>query len=218
MTATQIPLELQHVPSFELADFIVSSANEEAVALLESRQDWANHAVALVGPEASGKSHLAKGWAKENNAYIFETDSDVSAIPAGALVVCEDADRAGFSDKTLFHLYNWVKEVGGKLLLTARDHPTLWKVELPDLRSRLATLTVGEIREPDDELLLVLLVKLFSDRQLQVDMSVIHYLLPRIERSFYFIYQLVEQLDAISLSNKRKITRALAKNCLETWD
>lgn len=214
MSARQIPLELQHVPSFDLADFIVSSANEEAVALLENHANWIGHAIALVGPEASGKSHLVKGWAAENDALLFSPGSEVASIPLGALVVCDDADGPEFSDETLFHLFNWIKEIGGKLLITSKLHPTVWDVKLPDLRSRLATLTVGEIGEPDDELLMVLLIKLFSDRQLQVDMSVIHYVLPRIERSFYAIHQFVERLDQASLTDKRKITKVLAKSCL----
>lgn len=212
--ATQIPLKLQHAPSFELADFIVSSANEDAVALLENHQRWLSHAVAVVGPEASGKTHLVKGWAAENSALLFSEKSDIALIPPGSIVVCDDADSSIYSDEKLFHLYNWTKEIGGKLLLTGKTHPTQWAVTLPDLRSRLATLTVGEITKPDDQLLMVLLIKLFSDRQLQVDISVIHYILPRVERSFYAVYKFVERLDQVSLSDKRKITRALAKNCL----
>ena len=212
--ATQIPLELQHVPSFELADFIVSSANEDAVALLENHENWLGHAVALIGPEASGKTHLVRGWAAVNNALLFSDTSDIASVPAGSLVVCDNADSSAYSDEKLFHLFNWTKEIGGKLLLTGKVHPTQWKVELPDLRSRLATLTVGEITKPDDQLLMVLLIKLFSDRQLQVDISVIDYILPRVERSFNSVYQFVGRLDQASLSDKRKITRALAKKCL----
>lgn len=184
------------------------------MALLENWQDWPGHVAALVGPEASGKSHLAKGWAKENGAFLYGHDLDISALPQRALVVCDDADRNNIGENALFHLFNWTKEIGGKLLLTAREHPTLWQVQLPDLRSRLATVTVGEINEPDDELLMVLLIKLFSDRQLQVDMGVIHYVLPRIERSFYSVHRFVERLDEMSLTNQRKITKALAKKCL----
>lgn len=214
MTATQIPLELEHVPSSDLADFIVSSSNEEAVALLENKDTWINHVVALVGPAASGKSHLVKGWAAANGAVLFTEGSDIASIPSGAFVVCDDADSGAYSEDTLFHLFNWTKEIGGKLLLTAKKHPTTWEVKLPDLRSRLATLTVAEITEPDDELLKVLLIKLFSDRQLQVDMSVIHYVLPRIERSFNAVHSFVARLDQASLADKRKITRMLAKDYL----
>lgn len=218
MTAKQIPLELQHVPSFELADFIVSRANEDAVGLLEGYRDWPSHAVALVGPEASGKSHLVKGWAADNNGIIFSADMEVSSLSSGDIVICEDADRADYSDEQLFHLFNWVKEIGGKLIFTARAHPSQWDVSLPDLRSRLAIAVVGEIYEPDDELLMVLLIKMFSDRQLQVDLGVIHYILPRIERSFYSIHRFVDRLDKASLTDKKKITKALAKTCLQIND
>jgi len=212
---TQIPLELEHTPSFDLSDFIISSANEKAAALLNSWQSWPSHTVALIGPKASGKSHLAAGWAKENDAFIFTKNSKVSDLKPDCFIVCEDADSGVIEEQTMFHLYNWVKEIKGKLLLTARSHPTKWQVDLPDLRSRLATITVGEIKEPDDNLLIALLIKLFSDRQLQVNINVIHYIIPRIERSFLAVRLLVEELDELSLRNKRKITKALARDCLE---
>jgi chromosomal replication initiation ATPase DnaA len=62
---------------------------------------------------------------------------------------------------------------------------------------------------------MVLLVKLFSDRQLQVDLAVIDYIVRRIERSFGAAKAFVEMLDRHALADKRKITRGLAKTCFE---
>ncbi|TNE66957.1 MAG: chromosomal replication initiator DnaA [Alphaproteobacteria bacterium] len=215
MSASQIPLKLPHKPSYDMADFIVSSSNEEAMALVESWPDWPLHAVALVGPAAAGKSHLGHAWAERAGAKPLSVDTDLAGLEPGTAYLVEDADTGRFPEATLFHLYNWARETGGSVLFTARLAPTLWKVRLPDLRSRLATLPVAKILPPDDQLLTVLFVKLFSDRQLQVDLSVIDYILPRIERSFDAAKALVALIDESALADKRKITRTLAKSCLE---
>jgi len=213
--AKQIPLELPHKPSFEMADFIVSASNEAAFAMIEGWPDWPHHAIALVGPAASGKTHLGKAWAKRAEALEVNAADEVGTIQPGSNVLVDGADAPDRKDETLFHLFNWAKETGGYLLLTGRAAPNLWDVSLPDLRSRLATMPVAEIREPDDHLLMVLLVKLFSDRQLQVDLAVVDYIIRRIERSFTAAKDLVDAIDRNALADKRKISKALAKTCLE---
>ncbi len=211
----QIPLDLPHKPSFALEDFVVSQSNETAFALLDAWPDWPTHALALIGPRASGKTHLASAWAARSGAVRVNATARLEDLPKGKPVLVEDADSTDRDDNTLFHLFNWTKEQGTSLLMTAKSPPSRWNVTLPDLRSRLATVTVAEMEEPDDHLLMVLLVKLFSDRQLQVDLSVISYVLPRIERSYDAAKALVEKLDRSALAEKRKITRTLAKACLE---
>ncbi len=213
--ARQIPFDLEHAPSFAMRDFIVSGSNAEAYALLENIDEWPGHVAAIVGDKASGKSHISQAWAHEVGAVFFGPDIVISELPKGAIIVFEDADKAGMDDNTFFHLFNWIKEIGAKLLITAQTEPNRWNVQLPDLRSRLATIAVATIKEPDDELLMVLLIKLFSDRQLQVDMNVIHYILLRLERSFQAVKALVEDLDAKALAGKCKITKVLAKQSLD---
>lgn len=212
--ATQIPLELKHSPSFELSDFIVSSSNEEAFGMADNTTGWSSHAAAIVGPTGCGKTHLGRAWASQNNAILFSSDLNVGGIGLGAHVLVEDVDEAGYADDELFHLFNWVKENGGKLLFTAKTEPSKWPVKLPDLVSRLATVTAVRIKEPDDDLLMVLLIKLFSDRQMQVDMTVISYALSRIERSFEAVRRFVETLDQKALAAKSRVTIKLAKTCL----
>jgi len=100
------------------------------------------------------------------------------------------------------------------VLITARSAPTSWSVGLPDLASRLRVIPVVELSAPDDALLRAVLVKLFADRQLVVDESLIGYLATRIERSFAGARAAVEQLDREALRQKRPVTRALAAELL----
>ncbi len=86
---------------------------------------------------------------------------------------------------------------------------------MPDLSSRLATVTVAGIEPPDDDLLAGLIGKQLADRQLTVSDAVISFLIRRMERSFRAAQGIVEQLDALSLSERRPITIPLARKMFE---
>jgi len=59
-----------------------------------------------------------------------------------------------------------------------------------------------------------LLVKQFSDRQLQVDVTVVRYLVERMERSFEMARRLVDELDLTALRQGRRVTTVLASKAL----
>jgi chromosomal replication initiation ATPase DnaA len=70
------------------------------------------------------------------------------------------------------------------------------------------------LEPPDDSLLRGVLVKLFADRQLIVDESLIAYVMTRIERSFAAARAAVAELDSEALRRQRPVTRALAVETL----
>ena len=119
-----------------------------------------------------------------------------------------------FDETALFHLLNLAREEGAHVLLTTRTPPAGWNVRTPDLASRLKALPVVALAPPDDVLLRAVLVKLFADRQLGVEESLISYVAIRIERSFAAARAAVTMLDAEALRQKRPLTRALAAELL----
>jgi chromosomal replication initiation ATPase DnaA len=214
----QLALSLDHAESFAREDFLSGPSNASALALIESWPDWPNRSVVLVGPEGSGKSHLAAIWAAEGGARFLAaralaTTSLPAALATGALVV-EDLAAGAFDERALFHLLNLAHEEQAFLLLTARTPPAGWTLAIRDLASRLKALPVVAMASPDDALLRALLVKLFADRQLNVDESLIGYVATRIERSFAAARAVVARLDQEAMQLKRPLTRALAAELL----
>jgi len=214
----QLALSLDHAESFAREDFLSGPSNASALALIESWPDWPNRSVALVGPEGSGKSHLAAIWAAEGGARFLAaralaTTSLPAALATGALVV-EDLSVGAFDERALFHLLNLAREEQAFLLLTARTPPAGWTLAIRDVASRLKALPVVAMSAPDDALLRALLVKLFADRQLNVDESLIGYVATRIERSFAAARAVVARLDQEAMQLKRPLTRALAAELL----
>lgn len=213
----QLALALPHAESFAREDFLTGTSNEAALAMVERWPDWPDRALALVGPEGAGKSHLAAIWAeiagaRRVSARALGETNLLSALSTGALVV-EDAP-ARLDERALFHLLNLVREEQAFLLMTARSPPVGWTVALPDLASRLRAVPLVSLSAPDDALLRALLVKLFADRQLAVDQTLIGYIATRIERSFAAARAAVEELDREALRQKRPVTRALAADIL----
>jgi chromosomal replication initiation ATPase DnaA len=214
----QLALALDHAESFAREDFLSSSCNEAALALVDRWPDWAARTFALVGPEGSGKSHLAAIWAGESGARFLAARSLATArLPAalttGALVV-EDIAAGQFDERALFHLLNLAGEEGAFVLLTARTLPAGWTVAIADLASRLKAVPVVALTTPDDALLRGVLVKLFADRQVAVDESLVGFLTKRIERSVAGARRVVDELDREAMRQQRPLTRALAAEIL----
>jgi chromosomal replication initiation ATPase DnaA len=210
----QLALSLSHHQSFAREDFLPGPSNRVALALVEGWPDWPARTVAVVGPEGSGKSHLADIWAAQAGArYLLAPDLVEGAVP-GALatgaVVVEDLTEDRIDERALFHLLNLAREEGAYALLTMRTSPAGWRLQLRDLASRLRALPVVTLTAPDDALLRALLVKFFTDRQIAVEEALIAYLITHIERSCAAARAVVEELDREALRRKRPITRALA--------
>lgn len=197
---------------------MASSANRHALAALDAWPRWPGGVLALVGPEGVGKSHMAMSWTKASGAHSVPAAGPVDfTVLAGAPVLYEDADRYPTGrEEALFHLINMAAQPGGGLLITARTPPSAWPAALADLRSRLNAVLVAEVEEPDDAILESVLRKFFRERNIRPTDDLIPYLLRRIERSVPKAREIVIRLDEAADAEGRAISRALARQILET--
>jgi chromosomal replication initiation ATPase DnaA len=211
----QLRLPLARPTSFRREEFVVSTVNADAVALVESWPAWHGGCLALVGPKGTGKSHLAFAWAEAARATALTPDASHGDLEAvrGRPVLAEDAER--FSDEALFHLINMAGEPGAGLLLTSREAPALWPVHLPDLRSRLNALPVAELGPPDDDILRGVIGKFFRERNIRPADDLLPYLIHRIERSAPAAREVVLKLDEAADARQRPVSRALAREILD---
>jgi chromosomal replication initiation ATPase DnaA len=216
----QLAFALPHAESLTRDNFLEGPANEAGLSLIESWPDWPNRIMLLVGPEGSGKSHLASIWAEQSGArltaaHALTAASVPDALATGALVV-EDLKPQGFDERAMFHLMNLAREDEAFVLITAQLPPSAFEIELRDLRSRLRAVPTVSLLPPDDLLFRALIVKFCADRQLTVDEAVVSYLANRIERSYAAVRQAVELLDTEALRLGRPVTRALAAELLRS--
>ena len=214
----QLAFALPHAESLTRDNFLEGPANEAGLALIERWPDWPNRIMLLVGPEGSGKSHLAAIWAeiagaRSIPARALTPNAVPGALATGALVV-EDLKPGDFDERAMFHLMNLAREDEAFVLIIAREPPSSFEVELRDLRSRLRAVPAVTLLPPDDQLFRALIVKSCADRQLTIDETVVSYLASRIERSYAAVRQTVELLDSEALRLGRPVTRALAAELL----
>jgi DnaA regulatory inactivator Hda len=218
----QLPLDLKHRTALGREDFLISSANQDAVAWVDKWPNWTAPALIVSGPPACGKTHLASVWSKHCDAValshdnIVEYDADSLSQKGENLVI--DRLEAWIGDQEietkLFHLYNILKAEDRTMLLISRTASAHMDFKVADLASRLRAAPCVSISPPDDTLLGALLVKLFSDRQIVLSHDVLMYILPRMERSFAEAQKLVEQADQLALSEKRAISIPLIRRIL----
>lgn len=204
-------------------DFFVSPANALALAALDGWPGWPDGKAILIGPEGSGKSHLAQVWATGTGAAVVAAhqlpELDLPALARGAAVV-EDADHTPGSaaETALFHLHNLLAAAGQPLLVTAATPPRDWGIALPDLASRMQAATLIRLDPPDDILLRAVLAKLFADRQLIIAPALIEWLAARMTRSLAAARAVVADLDARALAEGRPVSRQMAADWLAGSD
>jgi len=210
----QLLLALDHSESFARDDFLAGPSNSAALNLIERWPDWPSRVMALIGPEGSGKSHLASIWAAEAGARTISAralaHSDLPAAFATGALVLEDLDADGLDERALFHLINLAREEAAFVLVTARAAPATLALGIRDLTSRLRAVPMVFLAPPDDTLLRALIVKLGADRQLTFDEPLVTYLANRIERSFAAARAAVLRLDEEALRQHRPVTKVLA--------
>ena len=214
VTPRQLVLALDHAESFARDDFLAGPSNAAALALIERWPDWPDRAMALVGPEGAGKTHLASIWAEASGARVLSASllarGDLPAALATGALVLEDLDSSDIDEPALFHLLNLAREERSFLLITAREALTALPVTIGDLASRLRAVPAVTLDAPDDALLRAVLVKLAADRQMAVDEALVNYLATRIERSFAAAGLAIARLDEEAIRQQRPVTRALA--------
>ncbi|MER5170630.1 DnaA ATPase domain-containing protein [Thioclava kandeliae] len=204
-------------------DYYVAQANALALAMLDTPESWTSGRMILTGDAGAGKTHLAQIWADANRAPLIPArelaDYDAPWLATAGAIVVDDANQiAGTREREslLFHLCNLCQAENVKLLLTARTPPRDWGLVVPDLRSRMEATTSAKIMPPDDALLAAVLVKMFADCQIHVPVTLIPWLVSRMDRSLATARALVGALDARSLTEKRAITRSLASDVLDS--
>jgi chromosomal replication initiation ATPase DnaA len=217
----QLIFDFEHRTALGREDFLVADCNRKAINWIDAWPNWPIPVLVIFGPTGSGKSHLAAVFESHSGAQkITINEFDYTGSNVACDLIIEDVDRILRTDQeeTLLHVYNSTKEASRRILMTATTPPARWGVALPDLRSRMNAAISVEIGPPEDSLIMALLVKIFSDRQVQVSSDVIMYAASRMERSFLAVQQIVENADRLALATKQKITVSLMKQVLKNLE
>ena len=193
---SQIALPLDWPVADREEDFLLSEANRAAFDHLRRWALWPVMATLITGPRKSGRSLLGRIFVRKTGGRLFD-------------------NAESHDEEALFHAWNDAQARRKPLLIIADVPPPRWQVTLPDLRSRLAATPHIEIGPPDDALVGQLIVKLLGDRGIAPPPDLPTYLVPRIERSYVAVLEVVDTLDRVLLSHHKRMTVPLAKRALD---
>ncbi|WP_171060806.1 hypothetical protein [Poseidonocella sp. HB161398] len=201
--------------------FFEGPCNTDALSEILTSDFWDGEPRVLSGTANVGKTHLAEIFAQQTGALALRADrlaaDSVPRAAERAAVVLEDAhllSGAPIREQIGFHLFNQARDLRQKLLVTGRGAVRDWGLRLPDLASRLTAAAQIRVTNPDTATLRMVLVKLFSDRQLAVPPETVEYALHRMERSFAAASALVASLDQASLLRHKRIDRTMIREFL----
>jgi hypothetical protein len=192
----QIALPLDWPVADREEDFLLSDCNRDAFDHLRRWALWPVSATVLSGPRKSGRSLLGRIFVRKTGGRLFD-------------------NAESHDEEALFHAWNEAQTRRRPLLVVADAPPPQWQISLPDLRSRLAATPQVEVGSPDDALIAQLIVKLLGDRGIAAPPELADYLVPRIERSYVSVLNVVDILDRVMLSHHRRMTVPLAKRALD---
>ena len=204
----QLALDFPTRQTYERSDFWVAPCNQEAIVWIDKYPAWPMHALLIYGEEGCGKTHLAAIFSETR---IEAADLTEQFVPPSNKIVVENVEQLK-DEKTLFHLFNWIQENDGGLLITARKVPVF---SLPDLQTRINMIPKVEIQMPDDETIVSVCGKMFADRQAIVEPAVLSYIATHAPRSFSAIHRLINLADKLSLAEGRRITIYLIKSVID---
>ena len=223
----QMIFDLSQPVNNELENFFISGPNELVAEAIKKWKTWPERRLILLGESGSGKSHLANFWARESNGRkiaIFDLcDYDVIELSQNDALIIENIDEMKMYspakkrsiEEKLFHLINAIAQVSCYLLITSSSPVFSWDIKLPDLCSRLMSMTIVELLPPDDQLLMAILLKQFDDRQITVSPEFIIFVSKRINRTYESVCKFVDEIDRLALKQKREITIPIARKILD---
>ena len=218
----QLYFEMPNKSALGIEDYMITDSNNFAFDLIIKMVKGEINFGLISGPPYSGKTHLSKILVKNTINYkSLYIDRDYQNIldkfESSDILILENIDKVKYdkSEQDLFHIINLVKESNKKLLMTSRKSISEIDLSLEDLKSRLNSIIEAKIKEPDDQLMKLILIKIFNDKQLKINPNVIDFLMSRLVRSYESINLFIEKIDKFSLEKGKKITIPLINDLLK---
>lgn len=218
----QLYFDMPDKTALGIEDYIITESNSFAFDLISRMIRGEINQGVISGPSFSGKTHLSKILIKNigsNESLYIDRDYKkiIEKVGSSNLIVIENIDKVleDKSEEDLFHIINFTKESDKKLLMTSGKSISNIEFKLEDLKSRLNAVIEAKIMQPDDELMKLVLIKIFNDKQLLINPNVINFLKSRLERSYKSINDFIEKIDKFSLEKGKKITIALINDLIK---
>ncbi len=213
----QLLLNFKHKQNFNYNDFYVSKSNFFAFQLIDNWPKWEKNILNIYGEKFSGKTHLSNIFLSKNKGIKVD-ESNVNNEIFKKLKLYENIIIDNYSntadENLMYSIFNLADQDNKYLIINSRKPINEINFKLDDLSSRSKNCLFAKIDQPDDDLMFAILLKNFSDRQIQVDKKLIDFIIKRIDRSYGKIADFIYKVDELSLKKKKAIDLKIIKEIL----
>jgi DnaA-homolog protein len=226
----QLPFDFSVSENFTFTNFLTSGKNAELVSLLEEFESYQDVVAFIWGKKGAGKSHLLQAIChaneeKESLQALYLPMQKIrifgpevfKSLHHMDLICLDDFDCiVGEQDweESLFEFFNRCREEGVKLLVSSENSPRGLNFELQDLASRMSWGVIYQLHELNDDEKLAALHRRAEERHLPLSAEVMQYIYTRHSRDLQSLLEVVDKLDQLSLSEKRRLTIPFVRKVL----
>lgn len=223
----QLPLEIRLADHAVFSNFL-ATGNELVIHELKART--LHPMLWIWGPSESGRSHLLQACIAEaddlgRRAAYLPLDR-ILGLPAAALEGLGELDVVGLDDidaiagdaefeRAVFALFEQLRQVGGRLVVSAAAAPGEIHFDLPDLASRLKSGGAYRVRPLDDAGRLEALQIRARFRGFDLPDETGRYLLNRTSRGPASLFKVLDTLDRAALVAQKRLTIPFVRSVLD---
>lgn len=222
--SSQLPFEFTLLNEFTFENFVITDKNKELLSILQSEK-LADIFYFLWGVEGSGKSHILQASCArhENSAYlpleifVDEGEQVLDGLDQLDWLCIDDVHmvltKPAWEEK-LFSLFNACQANATRLIISSVSAPLELNYVLADLQSRFSSGVTYQVHELNETEKLFALKQKAELAGVPLKDEVLNYIYLRSERSMSKLFAVLEQLDKLSLAEKRKITIPFVKTIM----
>tara|TARA_B100000530_G_scaffold269702_1_gene182332 strand:- start:131 stop:787 length:657 start_codon:yes stop_codon:yes gene_type:complete len=213
----QLLLNFKQNQNFNYNDFYVSKSNYYAFQLVEKWPKWEKNILNICGEKFSGKTHLSNIFLNKNGGIkVEEKEINNEIFKKFKLyenIIIDNYDNK-VDEKLIYSIFNLADQDNKYLIINSINPINEIDFKLNDLKSRSKNCLFAQIENPDDELMFAIILKSFSDRQIQIDKKLIDFITKRIDRSYGKIADFIYKVDELSLKKRKAIDLKTIKEIL----
>ena len=213
----QLLLNFKQNQNFNYNDFYVSKSNYYAFQLIEKWPKWEKNILNICGEKFSGKTHLSNIFLNKNGGIKVEekeiNDEIFKKFKLYENIIIDNYNNK-VDEKLIYSVFNLADQDNKYLIINSINPINKIEFKLNDLKSRSKNCLLAQIENPDDELMFAIILKSFSDRQIQIDKKLIDFITKRIDRSYGKIADFIYKVDELSLKKRKAIDLKTIKEIL----
>ena len=213
---SQLPLDLQFISTPGRDDFLVSDCNRLATSWIDRWPDWPGQyrVLNLVGPAASGKSHLAAIWSRQADALTITELADGTA-PVDGNIVLDNLDAGDAGTRKRCFIWSTAQLTAlPRFSSPARHLSQRWGGLCPTCLHGCARSPLQRSTRRMTRCFVRCWKNILPTGSLPWPRKWLDYMVSRMERSFVAVQTIAAAMDRRSLAERRNLTLPLAREIM----